>query len=84
LLIDTLTPSSLIEEPPAESSIPPGPSTSLTGIETAGGLTSIVTPPAPGASLSVILIALVAIILICSSPGAGDSPACHWQPAITG
>ena len=48
LLTDTLAGVSLMLEEPLESSIPDESITSLSGVETAGGLTSSVSPPPPG------------------------------------
>src|SRR4051794_23218966 len=70
---------------PFESSIPLASNFSLSGVATAGGLTSIVKPPAPGRTLIVSLIEAVESTFICGTAGvAGHSPMPQKHPAQIG
>src|SRR3954454_16315832 len=70
---------------PLVSLIPLESSVSFKGVATAGGLTSIMKPPAPGRSLIVSLIESVKRAFICGTAGvAGHSPVPQKQPVQIG
>ena len=82
---DTLTGVSFTLAAPFVISIPLELNASLSGVATTGGLTSMVSPPAPGRSLSVSVMPSVLNTFICGIAGvAGASPTPQKQPLQMG